>query len=207
MHGMKPVFRFLLFCGLTAQTSALTAPAKASTCDSGQQVHQLVEAALRSRGISEDDLLPFDEELCSRAAQVRDGESLELMKVRWDQVLRSIELRLRCKSSAACLPFLLRVRTRGFERHPAFSNGRSSGDGPEDGAQTERTLTRTLRLPKMVRPGQMVTLIWEQGDMRISRRVVCLDVGGKDQEVRTRSKEGGRVVRARVLAEGLVKAL
>jgi flagella basal body P-ring formation protein FlgA len=43
--------------------------------------------------------------------------------------------------------------------------------------------------------------------MRISRRVVCLDAGGKDQEVRTRSKEGGRVVRARVLAEGLVKAL
>jgi len=150
-------------------------------------------------------VLPFDEELCSRAAQVRDGESLELMKVLWDQVLRAIEFRLRCKSPAACLPFLLRVRTRGFERHPAFSNGRSSGDGPAHGAQTERTLT--LRLPKMVRPGQMVTLIWEQGDMRISRRVVCLDAGGKDQEVRTRSKEGGRVVRARVVAEGLVKAL
>jgi hypothetical protein len=204
---MKPFLRFLLFCGLTAQASALTAPAKPSTCDSGQQMHQLVEAALRSRGISEDDVLPFDEELCARAAQVRDGESLELMKVRWDEVLRAIEFRLRCKSSAACLPFLVRVRTRGVERHPAFSNRRSGADGPADGAQMERGLTRTLRLPKMVRPGQMVTLIWEQGDMRISRRVVCLDAGGKDQEVRTRSKEGGRVMRARVLAEGLVKAL
>jgi hypothetical protein len=207
MHGMRNVLRFLLLCGLAAQASALTTGNTASTCDSGRQIHQLIEAALSSRGISEDNLLPFDEELCSRAAQVRDGESIEIMRVRWDEVLRSIEFRLRCKSSAACLPFLLRVRTRGSERHPAFSNGRASGDGQADGAQTEGTLTRALRLPKIVRPGQMVTLIWEQGDMRIARRVVCLDAGGKDQEVRTRSKEGGRVVRARVLAEGLVKAL
>jgi flagella basal body P-ring formation protein FlgA len=53
----------------------------------------------------------------------------------------------------------------------------------------------------------MVTLIWEQGDMHIARRVICLDPGGKDQEVRTRSKEGGRVMRARVMAAGVVKAI
>jgi hypothetical protein len=207
MHGMRNVLRFLLLCGLAAQARALTTRNTASTCDSGQQIRQLVQQALHARGISEDNVLSFDEELCSRAAQVRDGESLELMKVRWDQVLRSIEFRLRCKSPAACLPFLLRVRTSALERHPSFSNGRSRDDGQADRAQTEPTLMRTLPLPKMVRPGQMVTLIWEQGDMRISRRVICLDPGGKDQEVRTRGKEGGRVVRARVLAAGLVKAL
>jgi hypothetical protein len=167
-----------------------------------------VQETLAARGISEHDVLPYDEELCSRAAQVREGEPIELLKVFWDEVLRSLEVRLRCKSAAGCLPFLLRVRMRAGHRYPTLSKDKSANApaSTPDG-QTDRGEARALHVPKLVRPGQMVTLIWEQGDMHIARRVICLDPGGKDQEVRTRSKEGGRVMRARVMAAGVVKAI
>jgi flagella basal body P-ring formation protein FlgA len=57
----------------------------------------------------------------------------------------------------------------------------------------------------LVRPGEIVTLLWEDEQMRITRAMVCLDRGGKDQQVRTRAREGGRIVRARVLSAGMVK--
>jgi hypothetical protein len=208
MHGMKNGVRFLLLLGLAVQASAATMTKTASTCDSGQQIRRVVQEALAARGISENDVLPFDEELCSRAAQVQEGDPIELLKVRWDEVLRSIEVRLRCKSAAGCLPFLLRVRMRAGQRYPTLSRDKSANAPaatPE--GQIERGGARALHVPKIVRPGQIVTLIWEQGDMHIARRVICLDPGGENQEVRTRSKEGGRIVRARVMAAGLVKAL
>jgi hypothetical protein len=204
---MKHALRFLLLLGVAMQASAATMPKTASTCESGQ-IRSVVQEALDARGISEKDVLPFDEELCSRAAQVREGEPIELLKVRWDEVLSSIEVRLRCKSAGGCLPFLLRVQMRAGQRYPTSSKdkpGNTPAATPE--GQTEPGEARALHVPKMVRPGQMVTLIWEQGDMHIARRVVCLDPGGKNQEVRTRSKEGGRIVRARVMAAGVVKAL
>ena len=150
-------------------------------------------------------MLPFEQELCSRADGVRAGEAIELMNVRWDAVLQAIEFRLRCKTPGACLPFLLRVRIRTRGQQPELANVQASAQaGGDSKSRRDRV---AVRLPRLVRPGQVVTLIWEQGDMHIERRVVCLDSGTKDQEVRTRPEEGGRVVHARVLASGLVRAL
>ena len=203
MGRMRNVLRFLLLCGLAAQAGAATG----DWCDAGPQIQRLVLEALDARGIPEGDVLPFHEELCLRSAGVRAGEAIELMKVRWDEVLRSIEFRLRCKAPGVCLPFLLRVRTRAAGQPPSLATERLIGPAAMDSGSPGANVGRAVRLPRLVRPGQMVTLIWEQGDMRVERRVVCLDSGARDQEVRTRGKEGGRVVRARVLAAGLVKAL
>jgi hypothetical protein len=207
MSGMRNLVRALLLCGLAAQAGAATGFGAAERCDAGPQIQRLVVEALEARGISEQEVLPFNEELCWRAARVRSGEAIELMKVRWDEVLRSIEFRLRCKTAGACLPFLLRVQTRAGGQAPSHATVAASSAAAWNSDSTEASVARAVRLPRLVRPGQMVTLIWEQGEMRVERRVVCLDSGARDQEVRTRGKEGGRVVRARVLAAGLVKAL
>ena len=207
MDALRNILRFLLVCGLAAHGGAATGPSKASPCDQGQQIQRLVLETLAGEGISGGEVLPFDQELCLQAAGVRAGEGVELTKVRWDAVLRSIEFRLRCKMPGACLPFLLRVQTRTREQPPALANVQASAQASRDSGSTADSRARAVRPPRLVRPGQMVTLIWEQGDMHIERRVVCLDSGTKDQEVRTRPKEGGGVVHARVLAAGLVKAL
>ncbi len=202
---MRNILRFLLLCGLAAHADAATGPRVAGGCDREQPIQRLVLETLSARGISEEDVLPFEQELCSRTDGVRAGAAIELLNVRWDAVLHAIEFRLRCKTPGACLPFLLRVRIRASGQQPALANLQASAQA--GGGSKSRRESVTVRLPRLVRPGQMVTLIWDQGDMHIERRVVCLDSGSKDQEVRTRPKEGGRVVHARVLASGLVKAL
>jgi len=40
----------------------------------------------------------------------------------------------------------------------------------------------------------------------MTRTMVCLDRGSAGQQVRTRARQGGRMVRARVVGAGLVKA-
>jgi hypothetical protein len=115
-------------------------------------------------------------------------------KIHWDSVLRSFEIRLRCESSHDCLPFLVRVRL-SESPFPA-----RSPQSPELPPSIPRATT------VMVKPGQWVELFWQQGGLRISRTVLCLDRGKAGEEVRTRGPEGGKVMRARVVAPGLVEA-
>jgi len=58
-----------------------------------------------------------------------------------------------------------------------------------------------------VRPGQTVTLIWDQAGIRAVVPVICLDHGGLGQQVRARIPRGGRVVRAIVLSAGRLQAV
>ena len=176
-------------------------------CERGPEIRRLTLDALRPSAPSEITLPALEEVTCS--GFIPRQEALEVGKVRWDAVLRSFEVRLRCKTAGACLPFLAHVRPRPDEQ----ARGSAARSAAPDWAnvthrlQPERRTSGPATMHPIVRPGQAVTLFWEGGGMRITRTVICLDSGSLGQEVRTRGKDGGRLVRAQVVAVGLVKAM
>lgn len=59
----------------------------------------------------------------------------------------------------------------------------------------------------LVRPGQAVTLLWDQDGIRLVIPAVALDPGAPGEPVRARIVRGGRLVRAVVVSAGMVRAV
>src|SRR5579883_2120164 len=64
----------------------------------------------------------------------------------------------------------------------------------------------SVRSAPLVKPGQSVSLLWRLGTLRLVRTMVCLDSGRAGDRVRARGRDGGPVVRARVLSAGWLEA-
>lgn len=58
---------------------------------------------------------------------------------------------------------------------------------------------------RVVRPGQTVTLIWDQDGIRVQVRALCLDMGANGSQVRARILQSGMVVRATVVGAGSLR--
>jgi hypothetical protein len=76
---------------------------------------------------------------------------------------------------------------------------------PLDG-QSQRQSVPKLSPSVMVKPGQLATLIWQQGGIRTVLSVVCLDAGGLGQTVRARTRNGARILRAQIVGNGALRA-
>jgi Chaperone for flagella basal body P-ring formation len=57
----------------------------------------------------------------------------------------------------------------------------------------------------LVKPGDVATLVWEQGGILIQLPVICLDAGRLGQLVRARSPNGSRILRAEVVGQGALR--
>jgi hypothetical protein len=169
-------------------------------CEHAADIRQLVHAAIEAGAWDEPPNAP-DESWCASLPPLPQNASLEVVHARWDGVLHAYEFRLRCQSPSICLPFLVswpasdRPRSEELAVRPFRKS--SSVAGPN--------ALPTRGIP-LVKPGQMVTLVWAEGGLHLSRKVVCLDLGRAGQQVRIRAPEGGRIVRARVASAGLVEA-
>ncbi len=207
MNRRHRILAFLLIWGSAALARATEGPLipHPPGCERGQQIQGLIQSALRERGTAEQTSLSLDEMRCAPGAPIPAREALEVLKMRWDAVSHTLEFRLRCSSPKACLPFLVRLPMPAGESAPVFAR---PGQPASRSAPRDRSTARAhISGPPMVKPGQVVTLVWGDGGMRMSRQVVCLDSGNQGQEVRTRGKQGGRIVHARVAGAGLVEAL
>ncbi len=180
--------------------SAMASPTNASApphCAGAAQIRALVEPALEKAGFAGARFPASSDITCPG---VLDGtETMEVASVRWDALIHSIEVRMRCQRNA-CLPFVLQVQPGAGETIPPAKNSIHSLAGT---GQSLPVLERRGR--SLVRAGEIVTVVWEQDGVRVTRPVVCLDRGDAGQLVRTRNQQGGRIVRARVLGTGLVK--
>jgi hypothetical protein len=197
----------LAWAAVLQASAAVAATNRESACEREHEIRLLARDALRRSGVAEGERPETEEVTCS--GRIPRHAPLQVVKVRWDAVLRCFEIRLQCKSGGACLPFLVHLRPNPDDRNPTDRM-------PTAAAQSTNEAFRTLagRDPSIakaahpsVRAGQTVTIFWEGGGMRITRTVVCLDSGSPGQQVRTRGQNGGRVVRAQVVGIGLVKAL
>jgi len=170
-------------------------------CEHAAEIRQLVQAAIETSALDEPASSPPVESWCASLPPLPQDAALEIVRARWDAVLHAFEVRLRCQAPSVCLPFLVRWPASGRTRseEPAVRPPRERLRVAGSGAFPIRELP-------LVKPGQMVTLVWDEGPLHLSRRVVCLDLGRRGQQVRTRAPQGGRIVRARVAGAGRVEA-
>lgn len=163
-------------------------------CDSAAR--KLILRAAQEEGIGS---VAFEKAHCP--SPLSEETKLRIERSRWDPVFATLEFRLRCQPATACLPFLVRVRPEDPVRAAHWRTGLSKTDVESMPASSGGPAS------VLVRPGQTVMLVWNVGSLRITRPMVCLDPGRAGQQVRTRSRAGGRMVRARVLSAEVVEAI
>jgi hypothetical protein len=154
---------------------------------------------------------------CSSALRIPYGAPLKLTKQFWDPALHNWEYSLRCVHPGDCVPFLIRSRATVAQGPKTVSHvvpqigsrrptSRNAAHGPALPPLLRSSRSFQKSLPLLVRPGETVTLIWEEAGIRLVLPVTCLDRGGLGQAVRARMKTGGRVLRAEVVGEGKLRA-
>jgi len=160
---------------------------------------------------------------CGAADRIARDAALEFSRPAWDPALGRWQLYARCVHPADCVPFLVRLRGRDA------GAGAGAGEGAEAEAETAteagKARSPMARLAAMssqsvgqaasgrgravalVRPGQAVTLLWDQDGIRLVIPAVALDPGAPGERVRARIVRGGRLVRAVVVSAGMVRAV
>ncbi|MGC2403873.1 MAG: flagella basal body P-ring formation protein FlgA [Acidobacteriaceae bacterium] len=142
---------------------------------------------------------------CSGAPGIPEDTPLELTKSVWNTALLRWEFTLRCAQPADCVPFLVWTRERKISGAAAFEKlHRAPEPGPR-GLQGAAQAS-TSAAGRMVKPGQTVTLSWQQGGIRVVLPVTCLDAGGMGQFVRVRFKNAPGILRAQVVGAGILQA-
>lgn len=153
-----------------------------------------IAAAMTNAGAP---VVPDQIELLSSVPAAKENPKLKLVSVspvNGDLVMA----RLRCESTRVCLPFYVLVHWR------------------QDGAPSDvAALWRKGVLPGphplrkeeiLVRRGKNATMIFEGKNIRMTLPVLCLQSGGKGQQIRVMSKDPKRIYVARVSGEGTVRA-
>jgi hypothetical protein len=128
--------------------------------------------------------------------------NLQVIGLDWDTRQQSVQVRLRCSTRTSCGSFLVHAvlplptgdewRTR-----LGWANGSNS---PGAGQAPPPTITGAVLAEK----GKPATLILDDGNMRISVRVICLQPGVLNQRIRVFEAQNRRVFHAEVVGAGLL---
>jgi hypothetical protein len=157
---------------------------------------------------------------CGAADRIPQDTPLEFSPPVWDPTLGGWEVYARCVQPADCVPFLVRLRSRDSPMQPGSVGGANrstiaklaAGSAPfldqERSGQTssDRTTPGSGPPTARVRPGQTVTLLWDQEGIRLVIPAVALDAGVSGERVRARIVRGGALVPAIVVSAGMLRA-
>lgn len=102
------------------------------------------------------------------------------------------------------IPERVTVRRKKEPESIAVTLARSALRSPKSRSLVVSTIPPTS---ETVRPGQAVTLVWDQGGIRVQVPAQCLDRGELGSEVRARILQSGVVVRAIVAGAGSLRAV
>ncbi len=146
---------------------------------------------------------------CGAADRIAQGSALVSQRTVWNAALASWEVSLRCLHPGDCVPFLLRLP--GGSAVPqiaslAHSFAPGSANSIAANSTAEAAAAKRLASQPLVRPGEKVLLLWDEGGIRLRVPAVCLDAGGDGQTVRARIVSSGRTVTAIVLRAGVLGA-
>ncbi len=159
---------------------------------------------LRERGWKQD--LPAEARLewLPPLAPSEEHPRLQVMGVDWDDRQQSIQMRLRCSARASCGSFLVHVILApplGEEWHERLRSGINAGS-PGSGLAAYDNRDAAV----MAEKGKPATLILDGGSMRISLRVICLQAGVLNQQIRVIDARSRRVFHAEVVGRGILHA-
>jgi hypothetical protein len=134
---------------------------------------------------------------CGAGGRIAQEAPVQLTKTVWDPALSSWDVSARCVHSADCVPFLVRV--------PGVGPSAEHSPKPLSSSSSKALPAASAGKP-VVRPGEAVTLLWEQDGIRVTVPAVCLDAGATGQRVRARIVGGGRTLPAIVVSAGILRA-
>jgi hypothetical protein len=174
------------------------------------ELRERLEAALRSYSSAASEALAAERERdfralltnidCTPTNRLPQHANLVLLRAFWDPASREWEFSMRCAQANDCVPFLVRARADvGRLSAAAFPH-------PLQPSPTQSAGISLLPAP-VVKPGDTLTLLWDQAGIRLVLPVVCLDRGGLGDAVRVRIKNGSRVLRAEVVGGGMLRAI
>jgi Chaperone for flagella basal body P-ring formation len=136
-------------------------------------------------------------------ARIPRETPVEAVEGRWDAGLGSWELRVRCRHSEDCVPFLIRVPG---PRLPTMVLGSRALVKPNLGKAAEpQSRISVSNSPTVIRRGQTASLVWDKDGIRTIVPSVSLDSGNQGETVRARIAPRGRVVRAIVTGAGQLR--
>jgi hypothetical protein len=130
---------------------------------------------------------------CGAIQGIAEEAELELIKSDWDTGLRRWEFLLHCVRPEDCVPFM--VSARDPEKLQRNVHAMSSTESSAGGAS----------FALLVKPGETAMLTWDQGGIRVTLPVTCLDAGALGQYVRVRLKSAQQILRAEVVGNGAVQ--
>lgn len=138
---------------------------------------------------------------CGAADRIPEDTKLELSRKAWNPVLGNWQAVARCADSAECVPFLVRVP--GLPGEALHDTQTAPGAARQQSAPPAPSKQGAVDL--LVRPGETVSLLWDQHGIRLVIPAVALEAGGSGELVRARIARGGRVVRAVVTGAGKLR--
>jgi hypothetical protein len=128
------------------------------------------------------------DEHCGAAGRIQRNVPIAIAKTVWNPALTSWEITARCLEPRDCVPFLVSARASSL---PA--------DTLSSAKLRAKLQSHSSTESPMTRPGQSMTLFWDQDGIRMILSVTCLDRGGLGETVRARVQHGDRVLRAKVI--------
>jgi hypothetical protein len=163
---------------------------------------EAILGALNSSGIG---IVPGQMEQLSAMTSAEANPQLRVVSV---EVLDadSDKVLLRCEHSRACLPFYVLVhwakpgdKSATYPGRPGQAQSASQGAGQASSSQPAEDW--------LVRSGKFVMLMLDGEYVHMILPVLCLENGGRGQQVRVISKSTKRRYLARVTGPGLVKSV
>jgi hypothetical protein len=129
--------------------------------------------------------------------------ALEVTGWEWDERQQAPQFRVRCAKGSSCGSFWAVVSSPPSLLSPTTEKWRARLASAM-GVNSEGATAATL--PAMAEKGKPATLILEDGAMRISLRVTCLQRGVLHQRIRVFDERSRRAFRAEVIGSGLLQA-
>jgi hypothetical protein len=127
---------------------------------------------------------------------------LEVMGVDWDNRQQSLQVRLRCLKRVSCGTFLVHV----FLPPPFGEEWRERLGAERDRNRSQGQAAPTATGAVLAERGKPATLILDDGGMRISIRVTCMQPGVLNQQIRVFDQQSRHVFQAEVVGAGLLHA-
>jgi hypothetical protein len=146
---------------------------------------------------------------CGAAGRILQEARFELTRKVWNPMLGTWDLFARCLKPGDCVPFLVRVPSRDFPAEvvePAGMVPSAISVSPAASVPSAKAPITPRPGTALVRPGETVSLLWDQDGIRLVVPAVSLDAGGPGESVRARIARGGRVVHAIVVSAGQLRA-
>ena len=131
----------------------------------------------------------------------KEHPRLQVTGLEWDNRQQSLQARLRCSIRASCGSFLVHV-VLPAALGQAWQQRMSSGSAMNPASGQPGSRNETVLAEK----GKPATLILDDGSMRISLRVMCLQPGVLNQQIRVVEAKSQRVFHAEVVGAGLLHA-